>query len=252
MTMSSRSAVPTSKTTDAQWSVWESTTSTPVKPTSKSTSEDNVWSDWQSTTKQGGAFYGTSTWGAWQSTTSKPTLPTTIIPYESWKGDITVTTTTTTYVDVCPTGYTTVTATITATVTIFDNVKPTGWPYDDAGVPKGFTTTTTICNSGCAATPVTVTVTVPIVEETGKPVMPTSTVAYNTWETSVAAVTGTPSGAPVAGYAAQTETWSSWSPESTGVNGVKAFTGGAATDQAPATLFSVAICFAIAVAGLVL
>lgn len=82
------------------------------------------------------------------------------------------TTYTTVYVDVCPTGYTTVSTVYTATYE-----HPTGVPaYETEGCPPGFTTTVKHCTKGCGDYPTDVTVTVPItytetayVTETPKP-----------------------------------------------------------------------------------
>jgi hypothetical protein len=79
-------------------------------------------------------------------------------------GDPYMTTTyTTSYVDVCETGYTTVSTVYTA---VYE--KPTSVPsYEDKSAskevcPPGFTTTAKYCATGCGDTPTTVTLTVPI------------------------------------------------------------------------------------------
>ncbi|KAL1596920.1 hypothetical protein SLS59_007663 [Nothophoma quercina] len=62
----------------------------------------------------------------------------------------------TTYVDVCSTGYTTITTKVTAIQT--PGLKPTGGAYY---APPGFEVTTKYCAQGCGEGPKTVTVTVP-------------------------------------------------------------------------------------------
>jgi hypothetical protein len=82
--------------------------------------------------------------------------------YDEYKSSSTpvydTTTYTTTYVDVCPTGYTTVSTVYTATYE-----HPTTVPaYETEGCPPGFTTTVKHCGKGCGDYPTDVTVTVPI------------------------------------------------------------------------------------------
>lgn len=200
-----------------------------------------------------------------------------------------MTTTTTVYTDVCPTGFTKVTGTVTATVTVTDSRnQPTGknsaWPTGSAGVPAGFYINTAVCSVGCGDGPVTVAVTVPIpsiitktiVASQATPAAASGKPSSATWadwsaSTPVAASTGkVPSSgsynpvnpAPVAPNGAKTPDASSTGPANgyatdAPIGGypnspVKAFTGGAAAEQAPATIFSVAVCLVLAVAGLVL
>lgn len=104
-------------------------------------------------------------------------------------------------------------------------------------VPTGAITKTVVPT---AATPAT---------ESGKP---NSSAAVST---PVQAASGKPS-VTVSGSDSGSA-WATGSPvgdysNNSNLNGVKAFTGGAAVDQAPATAFSVAVCIVLAVAGLVL
>lgn len=73
-------------------------------------------------------------------------------PSDSYK---TTTAYETTYVDVCPTGYTTITTKVTAIQT------PAPYPTDAYYAPPGFEVTTKYCAQGCGEGPKTVTVTVP-------------------------------------------------------------------------------------------
>ncbi|KAF2279085.1 uncharacterized protein EI97DRAFT_456487 [Westerdykella ornata] len=84
---------------------------------------------------------------------------------------------TTTYLDVCSTGYTTIHTTHTA---IYEESPATPTPQE---YPAGFTTTIKYCHSGCAPYPTSVTVTIPIVETeypytTGNAPKPTSGAQY--------------------------------------------------------------------------
>ncbi|KAF2747478.1 glycoside hydrolase family 18 protein [Sporormia fimetaria CBS 119925] len=85
------------------------------------------------------------------SITSSPTLPTA----SSSPGSDVTKTITTTYVDICSTGLTTVTTTITKTVCGQCEAEPT-----TSGVPKGWYTTVTVCTQ-CGPTPTIVTLTKP-------------------------------------------------------------------------------------------
>jgi hypothetical protein len=79
----------------------------------------------------------------------------------------------TTYVDVCPTGYTTITTKVTAIQT------PAPYPTTNAYyAPPGFEVTTKYCAQGCGEGPKTVTVTVPCTrcQATGVPNKPASSV----------------------------------------------------------------------------
>lgn len=175
------------------------------------------------------------------------------------------------------------TTTLTATITVTDFAnQPTGkdapWPTGAAGLPTGFYATTTVCSSGCAATPVTVTVTIPV--PTGgitKTIAPTpSAPAANSGKPSSSAAAFTPSAdggkpgwgsgvsTPVAATSDKTpaaatassanNAWVTGDPIGgyNGGNGIKPFTGGAAAEQAPATVLSVAVCLVLAITGLVL
>ncbi|KAK5950076.1 Chitinase 2 [Knufia fluminis] len=287
-TTSSKPVDPTSSTSSSveqTWAQWSTTSSSsqPVDPTtSSSSSAEHTWAPWSTTsskpvqsTSSASSFSSSSslieqTWVPWSTTSSKPVDPassTTWAPWSATPSGVYVTSTTTVYTDVCPTGFTRVTATITATVTVTDIVnQPTGknaaWPTGSAGVPTGFYATTIVCSTGCAATPITVTVTIPV--PTGaitKTIVPTAAtpvagsgkeVSGAAASTPVEAVSGKPTG--VASGTGSGSAWSTGSPiaGSGNLNGVKAFTGAAAADQAPATLFSVAVCVLLAAAGLVL
>ncbi|KAF4542164.1 Endochitinase 2 precursor [Lasiodiplodia theobromae] len=84
--------------------------------------------------------------------TSAPTPPGSL----SAPGDVTTTVITTTYVDVCPTGFTTITTTYTTTYTT--TICPTQTP---SAIPAGWTTVVTVC-SNCGPQPTTLTLTRPI------------------------------------------------------------------------------------------
>ncbi|KAF2995371.1 hypothetical protein E8E13_003559 [Curvularia kusanoi] len=74
----------------------------------------------------------------------------------------------TTYVDVCSTGYTTITTKVTAIQT------PAPYPTTDAYyAPPGFQVTTKYCAQGCGSGPATVTVTVPYHPASSAPGVPT-------------------------------------------------------------------------------
>ncbi|KAL0256470.1 Chitinase 2 [Diplodia seriata] len=96
--------------------------------------------------------------------TSAPTLFGSL----SAPGDVTTTVITTTYIDVCPTGITTVTTIYTTTVC------PTQAPSD---IPSGWTTTVTVCTN-CGPEPTTLTLTRPIPTASGP--APTSVSALTT------------------------------------------------------------------------
>ncbi|EXJ93574.1 hypothetical protein A1O1_01966 [Capronia coronata CBS 617.96] len=79
--------------------------------------------------------------------------------------DYTTTVWVTSYIDICPTGFTTLPYTLTTTVPVVA-VAATAtttfvWPTETNGCPSGFTTTVTVCTV-CAETWTTVTLTVPI------------------------------------------------------------------------------------------
>lgn len=210
---------------------------------------------------------GQQTWATWSTTSSsKPVDPTSSSSWSVWPSskpsNVYITSTTTVYIDVGPTGFARTTATVTATVTVTDSVsqatgKDAAWPTNSSGIPTGFYATAKVCDSGCAATPVTVVVTIPL--PTGaitKTVVPTAvTPAAESGKTSSAG-SGT-AVAATSGSASTTSTDSAWTTGNpiggySGVNGVKTYTGGAAADQAPATALSVAVCLFLAVAGLIL
>ena len=81
-------------------------------------------------------------------------------------GSKTTSTATVTYVDVCETGYTTVTATHIITYVPGPSTpaaaNPTSGGEYSIYPPLGFEVTTKICNQGCGTGPVTVTVTIPV------------------------------------------------------------------------------------------
>jgi len=218
---------------DSTWAQWSTTSSKPVRPTSASSSStEQTWAPWSETSSK--LVHATSsssssteqTWAPW-STTSMSVDPVSSTTWGQWSAtpaDVYVTTTTTIYTDVCPTGFTQVTATITATITITDVVsQPTGknaaWPTGPAGVPTGFYATTTVCSTGCAATPVTVTVTVPVPSGAiTKTVVPTAaTPVAEDGKPSLGAAASTPvqaaSGVP---NGAASSSWAAWSADATG------------------------------------
>ena len=92
------------------------------------------------------------------------------------------TTYTTTYVDVCETGYTTITTmhTVTYSPSTTPAANNTGQGYP-AYPPPGFEVTTKVCNKGCGDGPKTVTVTVPCTKCGGVP-------SQETGKKSIAAV----------------------------------------------------------------
>ncbi|KAF2259518.1 hypothetical protein CC78DRAFT_537052 [Lojkania enalia] len=77
-------------------------------------------------------------------------------------GSASTTTYTTTYVDVCETGYTTISTTHTATY--YPTPKPSTTASGEKECPPGFTTTVKYCSKGCGSKPTVVTVTVPVTE----------------------------------------------------------------------------------------
>ncbi|ORY17445.1 hypothetical protein BCR34DRAFT_38423 [Clohesyomyces aquaticus] len=84
-------------------------------------------------------------------------------PSSSLAHSYSTTTYTTHYVDVCSTGYTTISTTLTVTYpasTPTENAYPVTTPVESC--PPGFTTTAKYCASGCGSYPTTVTVTIPI------------------------------------------------------------------------------------------
>ncbi|CRG83403.1 hypothetical protein PISL3812_00754 [Talaromyces islandicus] len=86
--------------------------------------------------------------------TTPPPLPSSIEASATHSSKLTTTTiVTTSFVDVCPSGYTTKTVTHTVTYCPADATS--------GGVPPGFTTTAKPCPSGCGSGPTTVVVTVP-------------------------------------------------------------------------------------------
>ncbi|RMJ21370.1 chitinase [Aspergillus sp. HF37] len=84
----------------------------------------------------------------------------------------------TSYIDICPTGFTTITTTYTstycpATATPTVTNQPTGVPAQTTSPPEGWTKTVTVCTH-CASTPTTVTLTLPT--KTGTTGSPSGTV----------------------------------------------------------------------------
>jgi hypothetical protein len=93
----------------------------------------------------------------------------------------------TTYIDVCPTGYTTITTKITA--------MPTPAPYPTTNAhyaPPGFEITTKYCAQGCGEGPKTVTVTVPCTKCTAISTAPNNGVEKPTGKTTDAYSTAVP------------------------------------------------------------
>ncbi|EXJ91530.1 hypothetical protein A1O3_00078 [Capronia epimyces CBS 606.96] len=141
--------------------------------TSTSTAIGGTWADWTTTSSSSAVVGPISTsastatttpfaWEDWTTTTAPTTTsaPVTIGP------DYTTTVWVTSYIDICPTGFTTLPFTLTTTITVTEaaptaTATPFVWPTGPNGVPTGFTTTVTVC-SACAETLTTVTLTIPI------------------------------------------------------------------------------------------
>ncbi|KAH8690217.1 concanavalin A-like lectin/glucanase domain-containing protein [Talaromyces proteolyticus] len=124
-------------------------------------------------------------------TTSPASTDTAVAPASSKLTTTTIVTTS--YVDICPSGYTTKTITHTVTYCPADTTS--------GGVPPGFTTTSKACATGCGSGPTTVVVTVP----TGVPTAVvsatatrTAVVSIETQATSLPAQATTTPAAPVA------------------------------------------------------
>ena len=165
---------------------------------------------------------------------------------------------TTHYTDWDHTTFVTRTYTATTTLTVYPGTTsaPWVWPVDSNGCPHGFTTTIVTI----AQPPVTTTVTLTIPIPTGAP----TATPYTVWPSPSAAPTApaaphvfAPSSSATAVTVAPVASnpFAPASPAATSATGVKpanvaTFTGAAAQAQLPGTVMSVAVCLAVAVAGL--
>lgn len=162
---------------------------------------------------------------------------------------------TTRYTDWDHTSFVTRTYTATTTLTVYPGTTaaPWVWPVDSNGCPHGFTTTVvTIANPPVTST---VTLTIPV---------PSGAAPATTWPVNPITSVGptapaaphvfAPSSSAVPVAPAVSNPFSPPSPAATSATQVKpavaTFTGAAAQAQLPSAVMSVAVCFAVAVAGL--
>ncbi|KAH1431055.1 Endochitinase A1 [Aspergillus fumigatus] len=153
----------------------------PSTTATATTSSSSSSTDESSTTVGSGNGNGsgsTTTTAATDSITAAPTATSSATATGATSEPVTITTIiVTSYIDICPTGFTTVTTTYTTTYcpgtnTATATATVTNPPSGPGGagsqttaptVPEGWTTTVTICTQ-CAAKPTTVTLTLPVTE----------------------------------------------------------------------------------------
>ncbi|KAH1440542.1 Endochitinase A1 [Aspergillus fumigatus] len=153
----------------------------PSTTATATTSSSSSSTDESSTTVGSGNGNGsgsTTTTAATDSITAAPTATSSATATGATSEPVTITTViVTSYIDICPTGFTTVTTTYTTTYcpgtnTATATATVTNPPSGPGGagsqttaptVPEGWTTTVTVCTQ-CAAKPTTVTLTLPVTE----------------------------------------------------------------------------------------
>ncbi|KAF2472505.1 uncharacterized protein BDR25DRAFT_353523 [Lindgomyces ingoldianus] len=151
---------------------FKNATSTPCTKSKASPTPIHAYGNGKYTIKY--SLHSSKTTATTQASASHPSSATD--PYKT-------TTITTHYVDVCSTGYTTISTTLTVTYPLptshaaSSSGKPLPTPGKPlttpaASCPPGFTVTAKYCASGCGAYPTTVTVTIPVTVFTHKPTGP--------------------------------------------------------------------------------
>ncbi|KIX09252.1 uncharacterized protein Z518_00331 [Rhinocladiella mackenziei CBS 650.93] len=313
-TTSSSSSSSSTSMVETTTSAYTGSYSYPVGPTGDTTASSSTtssvtlstsrydWADWTTSSTTSSPFpvvdptfssattTTTLSWEDWPATTTSTT--------SASVSDYTTTVWVTSYIDICPTGFTTRPFTLTTTVPVApaSTTAPFVWPTEPNGCPRGFTTAVTVC-SVCAETVSTVTLTIPVptvtaVEtQTVVPVkpsapivasaqpsdyshpVPTFTLATVTKpaETSIAPVEGSSASGlvhPAGSSNILTISLTSVAPASTGLGNsgwlappalssssvspvsITPFTGGAAQDELPGAVLSVAVCMVVAVVGL--
>ncbi|KAG9776762.1 Endochitinase A1 [Exophiala dermatitidis] len=174
-------ATTTTTTTSAVGAPQGTSTSTTSTTVATTTTPAGTWVDWtvgSSSTSTSSVVVGptetsetsttTTTPFAWQDWSATVTVaPTTTTASETVAPDVTTTVFVTSYVDICPTGFTTRPYTLTTTITVTPSATVSSfvWPTETNGLPSGFTTTVTVCTQ-CAETTTTVTLTIPIATAT--------------------------------------------------------------------------------------
>ncbi|KAI1624347.1 hypothetical protein EDD37DRAFT_681241 [Exophiala viscosa] len=161
-TTSTAAIVDPTATSSADWNDWTATSSSAIVDPTATSSAD--WNDWTSTSSSAivdPTVTSSANWADWSSVVVDPVSVTVT--------DYTTTVWVTSYIDVCPTGFTTLTYTLTTTVPVAPASATTTsfvWPTTSGGVPEGFTTAVTTCTAGCAESWTVVTVTIPIATTT--------------------------------------------------------------------------------------
>ncbi|KAL2415331.1 Endochitinase A1 [Exophiala dermatitidis] len=174
-------ATTTTTTTSAVGAPQGTSTSTTSTTVATTATPAGTWVDWtvgSSSTSTSSVVVGptetsetsttTTTPFAWQDWSATVTVaPTTTTASETVAPDVTTTVFVTSYVDICPTGFTTRPYTLTTTITVTPSATVSSfvWPTETNGLPSGFTTTVTVCTQ-CAETTTTVTLTIPIATAT--------------------------------------------------------------------------------------
>ncbi|KAL2424386.1 Endochitinase A1 [Exophiala dermatitidis] len=174
-------ATTTTTTTSAVGAPQGTSTSTTSTTVATTTTAAGTWVDWtapSSSTSTSSVVVGptetsetsttTTTPFAWQDWSATGTVaPTTTTASETVAPDVTTTVFVTSYIDICPTGFTTRPYTLTTTITVTPSATVSSfvWPTETNGLPSGFTTTVTVCTQ-CAETTTTVTLTIPIATAT--------------------------------------------------------------------------------------
>ncbi|KAJ5689350.1 hypothetical protein N7462_003742 [Penicillium macrosclerotiorum] len=118
-----------------------------------------------SSTQQSTGHAGPTGSGSVSVTSVTDILPSVTPAPSTTRPEVTTTIIVTSYTDICPTGFTTITTTYTTTFCPGSTASATGHPSGEvtttASIPEGWSTTVTVCTQ-CAATPTTVTLTKPI------------------------------------------------------------------------------------------
>ncbi|EAW24262.1 class III chitinase ChiA1 [Aspergillus fischeri NRRL 181] len=182
---SGSSSTDLSSSTQTDVGTSPSQTAGPSTTATATTSSSSSSTDKSSTTVGSGNGNGsgsTTTTAATDSITAAPTVTSSAAATGASSEPVTITTViVTSYIDICPTGFTTVTTTYTTTYcpgtnTATATATVTNPPSGPGGagsqttapaVPEGWTTTVTVCTQ-CAAKPTTVTLTLPVTETGSK------------------------------------------------------------------------------------